>query len=91
MRARGDFTVPLRRVRREATDIDAAATYTENDGKTSIGTNLKLNAPAHPPSKSSVGESVKIQAARSPDDNPGFEECYRLERISSGELAKSFG
>jgi hypothetical protein len=37
------------------------------------------------------GECIKVQAARSPGDNPGFEECYRLERISSGELAKCFG
>jgi hypothetical protein len=71
--------------------IRAAAAYTENDDKTSIGTNLKPNALAHPPSKSSVGECIKLRAARSPGDNPGFEECYRLERISSGELAKCFG
>jgi hypothetical protein len=58
---------------------------------TSIGTNLKLNAPVHLPSKSSVGECIKVQAARSPGDNSGFGECHRLERISSGELAKCFG
>jgi hypothetical protein len=63
----------------------------QNDDKTSIGTNLKLNAPVHLPSKSSVGECIKVQAARSPGDNPGFEKCYRLERTRSGELAKCFG
>jgi hypothetical protein len=31
----------------------------------------------------------KQQEAR--DCRPGFEECYRLERISLGELAKCFG
>jgi hypothetical protein len=52
--------------------IRAAAAYTENDDKVSIGTNLKLNAPAHPPSKSSVGECIKVQAARSPGLPPGL-------------------
>jgi hypothetical protein len=43
----------------------AAAAYTENDDKTSIGTSLKLNAPVHPQSQSLVGEYIKVQAARS--------------------------